>query len=297
MDSEKSDLQSRGIRTSTMKRPLLLLVDLRLSSEEAAPMDELGRLFEVQTARKTERLHLSLEREMFDVVCFDFDYPDRSGLQRTRDIKAAFPAIPMIMTTVQHSEALAVWAFRSRLADFLVKPIPYADLQRCHEMIVAMGQAKRLQGARDMPELVSPTPQVSASVPSAKQRSLEPAVNYVAQHFREKMPNQTVAALCNMSPFAFSRAFKKEYGIQFRDYVVRYRLREACRLLDNPNVSISDVAYAVGFNDVSYFSRMFKRYFGVSASTRIKEVAAGEVDQSATVELKIPSELLGDRVH
>jgi YesN/AraC family two-component response regulator len=280
-----------------MHRPLLLLVDLTLSPEEAVSFDELQNFFEVKPVSGNDRLHLSLERGVFDAVCFDFDYPDRTGLQRVVDIKEAFPSIPMIMSTVQHSEALAVWAFRSRLADFLVKPVPYADLHRCHAMIVAMTQAKRRQDSRNMPALSPRTPKVSDSVPSAKQRSLEAAVNYVTQHFREKIHNQAVAELCHMSPFAFCRAFKKEYGIQFRDYVVRYRLREACRLLDNPNVSISDVAYAVGFNDVSYFSRMFKRYFGVSASTRIKEVASGDVDQSATVELRIPSELLGDRLH
>ncbi len=52
----------------------------------------------------------------------------------------------------------------------------------------------------------------------------------------------------------------------FRDYVVAYRLREACRLLENPTTSVSDVAYAVGFNDASYFSRMFKQRVGLAPS-------------------------------
>ena len=57
-------------------------------------------------------------------------------------------------------------------------------------------------------------------------------------------------------------------GCLWRDVPgVRVRLREASRLLQNPQASVSEVAYAVGFNDMSYFSRMFKRHFGVAPSS------------------------------
>ena len=69
-----------------------------------------------------------------------------------------------------------------------------------------------------------------------------------------------------MNPFRFSRCFKKEIGITLQEYLVRLRIREALRLLDNPNASITDIAFTVGFNDTSYFSRTFKKYMNYSPS-------------------------------
>jgi AraC-like DNA-binding protein len=74
-----------------------------------------------------------------------------------------------------------------------------------------------------------------------------------------------------MSPFRFSRSFRETYGITFQDYVVRYRILESCRLLKNPHANITDVAYAIGFNDASYFSRTFRRYVGISPSNYCAE--------------------------
>jgi AraC-like DNA-binding protein len=100
-----------------------------------------------------------------------------------------------------------------------------------------------------------------------------------------------------MSPFRFSRGFKEAFGIAFRDYVVRYRLRQAYSLLKNPNISITDVAFSVGFSEVSYFSRIFKKYFGVSPSERFGPKSSSSAqDISATAELEIPVDLLRDVV-
>jgi hypothetical protein len=69
-----------------------------------------------------------------------------------------------------------------------------------------------------------------------------------------------------MNPFRFSRCFKKETGFTFQEYLVRLRIKEALRLLDNPNASITDISFTVGFNDTSYFSRTFKKYLNHSPS-------------------------------
>jgi AraC-like DNA-binding protein len=66
--------------------------------------------------------------------------------------------------------------------------------------------------------------------------------------------------------------------------VLRYRILEACRLLRNPNANVTKVAYSVGFNDASYFSRVFRRFIGVSPSSYSAEFEpdnASELDMSA----------------
>jgi AraC-like DNA-binding protein len=92
----------------------------------------------------------------------------------------------------------------------------------------------------------------------------------VEKNYHAKITSEEAARLCGMSPFRFGRAFKDAFGMAFRDYVVRVRLEEAGRLLQNPQMSVTEVAYAVGFNDLSYFSRVFKRHFGVSPSMMVE---------------------------
>ena len=232
-----------------------------------------------------------------DVIAFEFDYPDLDGLGFMVASKKAYASTPMIMVTLQHSERLAVWAFRSRMTDFLVKPVPQIDIERCFKMLTQITGARAGQGARTVTGADFDVPlEVAARVLTAESAFL-PAIYYVAQNFDKKIQNDEVAKLCAMSPFRFSRGFKEAFGIAFRDYVVRYRLRQAHILLKNPKISITDVAFSVGFSEVSYFSRIFKKYFGVSPSERFRQKGRPSAqDTSATIQLEIPPDLLRDIV-
>lgn len=92
------------------------------------------------------------------------------------------------------------------------------------------------------------------------------AIRFVADHYHEKFPASAVANHCGLSRFQFSRAFHSTFGITFREYLLRYRVRAACQRLRGRPESVTAVAYAVGFHDGSYFARMFRRYVGMLPS-------------------------------
>jgi Helix-turn-helix domain len=75
-----------------------------------------------------------------------------------------------------------------------------------------------------------------------------------------------VALLCNMSPSRFCREFKAAFDATFVEYLANYRMQQAKRLLANPRMPVADVAVAVGFNDPSYFTRVFRKQEGASPS-------------------------------
>ena len=244
----------------------ILWVDLTVSLKEADIPPEFRKYSEVRSCTDVQSLDLILSRHPVDLVCFDFDFPDRAGLRLLWETKLAFPSLPALMLTVQHSESLAIWSFRTKIWDYLVKPIPRHEVERCLTALLRALDLKKNQRSRRtsmhghrIPEEVSYSPRLLDS-------SLAPAIFYVEKYFRSKIRSDDVASTCRMSPFRFSRVFKDSFGMTFRDYVVAYRLREACRLLENPTTSVSDVAYAVGFNDASYFSRMFKQRVGLAPS-------------------------------
>jgi AraC-like DNA-binding protein len=88
----------------------------------------------------------------------------------------------------------------------------------------------------------------------------------VEKNYAEKLRMPEAARLCELSPFQFSRNFKKENGFTFRDFVVRVRIQRAAELIRQSKVSVTEAAFGVGFNDLSYFARMFRRQIGVCPS-------------------------------
>ena len=92
------------------------------------------------------------------------------------------------------------------------------------------------------------------------------APEFVQQHFHEKFPARDIADHCGLSRFQFSRSFHAVFGITFREYLLRFRILAACERLRQGTLPVTEIAYAVGFHDGSYFARMFRRYTGVLPS-------------------------------
>jgi len=100
------------------------------------------------------------------------------------------------------------------------------------------------------------------------------AADFVRDHFHEKFPARDIAAHCGLSRFQFSRSFHTVFGITFREYLLRYRIRAACERLVVADMPVTEIAFAVGFHDGSYFARMFRRYTGVLPSQYARAHAA-----------------------
>ena len=208
-----------------------------------------------------EAIAEAVSRVMPQVLCFDYDYPNVKRLRMLPEIKHRFPSIPILMLTVQHSEELAVWAFRAGVRDFIVKPVNGEDLIRRVSALLRFSS----EPGGSHGKLMSPEPvprEARFTERSAQQKSTQPVLSYIESHLHGDISLNDAAGLCRMERFQFCRTFKKEQGVGFREYLVRRRIDKAEELLNNPHASVSDVAFTVGFNDVSHFSRMFRRYKG-----------------------------------
>jgi len=204
-----------------------------------------------------------------DMICIHYDRPDALGLDLLLQIKHTVPTIPITMLTVQHTEELAVWAFRSGVWDYLPLPLQPAELQRYLQALRELcllrsskpSQSKQpVQRACSLPESVRLTPQYQ------RQQPLLCAVSYIEEHFHEQIEQKTIAEHCGMTPFRFSRLFKQTFGMGYLEYILRKRMEKAQALLGNSQMPITSIAYAVGFQDPSYFARAFKQYFGYCPS-------------------------------
>ena len=96
-----------------------------------------------------------------------------------------------------------------------------------------------------------------------RRRAVDAAL-WLEAHSHEEVDLESAARETGLSPFHFLRLFAHVLGVTPHQYVVRSRLRHAARLLADEDRSVTDVAYDVGFGDLSNFVRTFHRAAGVS---------------------------------
>lgn len=249
-----------------MKRSRLLWITFGSGVADESATAAFARFFEV-TQLAAPPLDEHDPHEGWDAVCCDFDYPDISGLRLIQLAKSRWPSAPIVMLTVQSSVDLALWALRSRVFDMLVKPASLEEAERLVERVLVAIRARRTQMERRPHSAAAPLPAEARyhCQPRAAQR-LQAAISYVNKNFLHAIPESEVALLCNMSPSRFCREFKSAFGMTYGEYLARYRMSQAKRLLANPSMAVADVAGAVGFADPSYFTRVFRRQEGLSPS-------------------------------
>jgi AraC-like DNA-binding protein len=90
------------------------------------------------------------------------------------------------------------------------------------------------------------------------------ARSFIHAHSDEALSLTRVAAAVNMSANHLSEKFKQVTGINFVDYVARLRIENSLNLLQDVDLRISEIAFAVGFQSLSQFNRVFKRLSGKS---------------------------------
>lgn len=201
------------------------------------------------------------------VLCFDFDRPSRSQLDLLQKTKLQFPSIPILMFTNSRSVELTVWALRTRVWDCFIKPVSTGEVLRRLNIMLPVLKAGHGQRARHvlMPQRTPLATEQSAGDGRSARRT-DPALRHLLSHYCEKISQVEMARLCAMDGSEFSRAFKREQGCTFREFLQRARIEAAADQLRCSREPVIDIAGAVGFNDPSHFTRQFRQYMGVTPS-------------------------------
>ncbi len=117
-------------------------------------------------------------------------------------------------------------------------------------------------------ELVSQGADAPAAAHRTKQDldRLKLVIQYIHANYAQKLSLDDLAALSNLSKYYFCRFFKSCIGKSPIDYLHSYRLLKAEELLKETNLKVVDIAFDVGFNDLSHFTRLFHTQTGVTPS-------------------------------
>lgn len=99
------------------------------------------------------------------------------------------------------------------------------------------------------------------------QARLLPVIQYVQAHYSEDLSLKQLADILYLTPSHFSRLFKQAFNISPYQFVIQQRVNAARDLLNDPSVTIAEVAAEVGFSDHSHLTRHYKRLMGKNPRT------------------------------
>lgn len=96
-------------------------------------------------------------------------------------------------------------------------------------------------------------------------RAIIKALKFIKSNFNDKnLDLKLISEYVELSPSHFSRLFLKETGANFCEYLTDIRINEAKRLFRETNMKVYEVCFAIGYDNVEHFSRMFKKNTGFS---------------------------------
>ena len=226
------------------------------------------------------------------LLCFDYDLPDQAGMDALQQTKLRHPSLPILILTRDYSVDLAIWALRARAWDYFLKPAESERLVNSIEALLKLHYSGRNDESKmQFPQLAEMSDYRPCKPGSGKQCS-ELAASYIHRYLDRKITLDEVASHCGMSKSHFSRTFRSEYGVTFQEFVIQQRIARAVELLKESELQVTQIAYAVGFSDLSNFSRMFQRYVGIHSSLYRKALNSHNpaVNSGSLVADRLPKE-------
>lgn len=102
---------------------------------------------------------------------------------------------------------------------------------------------------------------------------LDRVYDYVMTHYEEDIKLDDIAAIAHMTTAAFCKYFKSKTGKTFSNFVNGVRIGQSCKLLGDRNLSISEICYACGFNNLTSFNRNFRDFIKMTPTEYRKSLA------------------------
>ena len=178
--------------------------------------------------------------------------------------------------TSKGSEELCMNAFKLGARDYFSRPFEVEDLALSIETILSS-----IEG-NERSRIVLPLKlscNLSGNLPRTGQhkilhQKIRKTLAFIEENYNQPLPLEAVAAVASMSRFHFSRMFREATGMTFSQYLCRFRVNEAKRLLRFSPFAISEICYAVGFNNLTSFEKTFRSHAGCSPTAYRKNPPA-----------------------
>jgi two-component system, response regulator YesN len=197
-----------------------------------------------------------------DVVITDVKMPFIDGIQMLEESISEFHYEAIIISGYSEFE-YAKKAIRLGVSDYLLKPIDIDSLGETLQKISLKIQEKEKLEKYIGEEVKQPDTLVEpATLNGHKSRYVQKMLDYIKNHYKEKISIADLSAELNLSSTYLNMKFKEETNYTFNDFLNRYRILRSVELLKQGGMKVYEVAESVGFQDYKYFISVFKKYTG-----------------------------------
>jgi DNA-binding response OmpR family regulator len=249
--------------TSETELPILLIVDD--NAEIRSVLKEVFKNeYQILEAQDGEEALQLARKEIPDCIISDVMMPKLNGFEFTKKIKnnELTSFIPVILLTAKTSDEAHLEGLKSTADAFLTKPFNNEIVKATVSQLIA--ERKKLH-ARYSQELVLKP--VDIKINSQEEKFIERLQNILDKNLsNSEYTSEDFASEIGMSRMQLHRKLKSLLGVSSTEFLRNERLKVGAELLKQGNGNISEIAYSVGFNDVSYFSKCFKEIYQCTPS-------------------------------
>lgn len=261
-DIDKESFVFENIEISEEK-PILLVAE-----DHPDTLAILSNLFQhtyqVITAKTGEEAWKICQEVIPDLILSDISMPDLSGLKLCHRIKVHefLSHVPVFLLTASSGISSRIEGIDAEADGYMTKPFNHDLLTGEIKKLIL--QRKKLRDRYSKEVILKP---VDLAINSAEERFLEKLQDVVSGNFENPdFSAEDFALEMGMSRMQLHRKLKHLTGLSAMEFLKDQRLKTAATLLGRGDLSISDVAYSVGFNDLSHFSKSFKAKFSCNPS-------------------------------
>ena len=211
-----------------------------------------------------QAVNLFLEHAIDLLVC-DIEMPYGSGLELVEWVRQHFPATAVIFLTCHDEFSFAQQAIKLKCMDYILKPVPGERMTELLVKVRTMLEVQRREEAyREYGKTYVQTLAGGKEQRDEKNDPLAVVEAHIKENLSEALVVEDLAKLVYLSPDHLTRLFKKKHNKTLIDYITQQRMFLAKELLDSGIMSIGMVAASVGYPNYSYFTKQFKRHYGIT---------------------------------
>lgn len=215
--------------------------------------------FEILYKTTDPQIALEMVKELRpDVLCTDMRMPKFSGLELIKAVKTINSNIECIIVSGYEDFEMACEAIRYRVFRYCLKPLDKAETDQ------VLSDLKQLLDEKSGLSVTEES-QSENTVVEFKNAKLKRMIDFVNEHFNEQLSLNDLAEKFHLNPTYVSRSFAQYFNMGFSQYLMHLRLKKSQELLIKTNLSIEKIAYMVGYNDIAYFSKQFRKTYGETA--------------------------------
>ncbi len=225
---------------------------------------ELSNTYKVYEAVNGKRAMEIILQEKPDLVVSDVMMPEMDGITLCKKLKSNINVnhIPVVLLTAKATDEDKAEGFDTGADAYISKPFNIELLKRVIAGVIDNRERlkQKASDSNDNKALIEPV-----VLRSSDQRLYEKVIKIVNENIANPDLNvETLASGTGMSRVHMHRKLKEITGQSARDFIRSIRLKQAADLLSNQKLTISEVAYSLGFSNLSHFSNSFREFYGRS---------------------------------